>query len=79
MILSFYINDYTYKYEIEGFEMDRIRYLLDFYIFSLNRWFEINMKSLWVVLDKMEEEVNIVLLQIKQDLNLCENIDLCGF
>lgn len=31
----------TYEYEIEGFEMDGTRYLPDFYIPSLNRWFEI--------------------------------------
>lgn len=30
-----------YQYEIEGFEMDGVRYLPDFYIPSLNRWFEI--------------------------------------
>lgn len=28
-----------YEYEIEGFEMDGIKYLPDFYIPSLNRWF----------------------------------------
>ena len=31
----------TYEYEIEGFEMDGTRYLPDFYIPNLNRWFEI--------------------------------------
>ena len=36
----------TYEYEIEGFEMDGTRYLPDFYIPSLNRWFEIKGQSL---------------------------------
>lgn len=36
----------TYEYEIEGFEMDGTRYLPDFYIPSLNRWFEIKGKPL---------------------------------
>lgn len=35
----------TYEYEIEGFEMDGTRYLPDFYIPSLNRWFEIKGKT----------------------------------
>lgn len=35
-----------YEYEIEGFEMGEIKYLPDFYIPSLNRWFEIKGKSL---------------------------------
>lgn len=35
-----------YEYEIEGFEMDDIKYLPDFYIPSLNRWFEIKGKPL---------------------------------
>ena len=35
-----------YEYEIEGFEMNRVRYLTDFYIPSLDRWFEIKAKSL---------------------------------
>ena len=30
-----------YEYEMEGFEMDDVRYLPDFYIPSLDRWFEI--------------------------------------
>ena len=30
-----------YEYEVEGFEMNGIRYLPDFYIPSLDRWFEI--------------------------------------
>lgn len=30
-----------YEYEMEGYEMEGIRYLPDFYIPSLNRWFEI--------------------------------------
>ncbi|WP_314389244.1 hypothetical protein [uncultured Abiotrophia sp.] len=30
-----------YEYEVEGFEMKGIRYLPDFYIPSLDRWFEI--------------------------------------
>ena len=36
----------TYEYEIEGFEMDGTRYLPDFYIPNLNRWFEIKGKPL---------------------------------
>ncbi len=36
----------AYEYEYEGFEMDGIRYLPDFYIPSLDRWFEIKGKSL---------------------------------
>lgn len=36
----------TYEYEIEGFEMDGTRYLPDFYIPSLNRWFEIKGRPL---------------------------------
>lgn len=36
----------TYEYEIEGFEMDGTRYIPDFYIPSLNRWFEIKGKPL---------------------------------
>ena len=35
-----------YEYEIQGFEMDELRYLPDFYIPSLNRWFEIKEKPL---------------------------------
>lgn len=35
-----------YEYEIEGFEMNGVRYLPDFYIPSLDRWFEIKAKSL---------------------------------
>lgn len=35
-----------YEYEVEGFEMNGIRYLPDFYIPSLDRWFEIKAKSL---------------------------------
>ena len=35
-----------YEYEIEGFEMDELRYLRDFYIPSLDRWFEIKGKPL---------------------------------
>lgn len=37
----------TYEYEIEGFEMDGTRYLPDFYIPSLNRWFEIKGCKFW--------------------------------
>lgn len=33
-----------YEYEIEGFEMGESRYLPDFYIPSLNRWFEVKGK-----------------------------------
>ena len=35
-----------YEYEIEGFEMNGIRYLPDFYIPSLDRLFEIKGKPL---------------------------------
>lgn len=35
-----------YQYEIEGFEMGVLRYLPDFYIPSLDRWFEIKGKPL---------------------------------
>ena len=35
-----------YQYEMEGFEMEGVRYLPDFYIPSLNRWFEIKGKAL---------------------------------
>lgn len=35
-----------YEYEVEGFEMKGIRYLPDFYIPSLDRWFEIKAKPL---------------------------------
>lgn len=35
-----------YEYEIEGFEINGIRYLPDFYIPSLDRWFEIKAKPL---------------------------------
>ena len=35
-----------YEYEVEGFEMNGIRYLQDFYIPSLDRWFEIKAKPL---------------------------------
>lgn len=35
-----------YEYEVEGFEMNGVRYLPDFYIPSLNRWFEIKAKPL---------------------------------
>ena len=37
-----------YEYEIEGFEMDDVRYLPDFYIPSLDRWFEIKGQSMSV-------------------------------
>lgn len=30
-----------YEYEMEGYNMDGLRYLPDFYIPSLDRWFEI--------------------------------------
>ena len=33
-----------YQYEPEGFEMDGIRYLPDFYMPSIDRWFEIKNK-----------------------------------
>lgn len=35
-----------YEYEIEGFEIDGVRYLPDFYIPSIDRWFEIKGKPL---------------------------------
>lgn len=35
-----------YQYEPEGFEMDGIRYLPDFYLPSIDRWFEIKGKPL---------------------------------
>ena len=35
-----------YEYEIEGFQMGELRYLPDFYIPSLDRWFEIKGKPL---------------------------------
>lgn len=35
-----------YEYEFEGFEMNGIRYLPDFYLPSLDRWFEIKAKPL---------------------------------
>ena len=45
-----------YQYESEGFDMDEIRYLPDFYIPSLNRWFEIKGKPLSVEEIKKCEE-----------------------
>lgn len=46
----------SYQYEIEGYEMDNLRYLPDFYIPSLNRWFEIKGKPLTEIeLKKCEE------------------------
>lgn len=45
-----------YQYEIEGYEMEGLRYLPDFYIPSLNRWFEIKGKPLTEIeLKKCEE------------------------
>lgn len=35
-----------YEYEVEGYAMDETRYLPDFYIPSLDRWFEIKAKPL---------------------------------
>lgn len=35
-----------YEYEVEGFEMNGIRYLPDFYLPNLDRWFEIKAKPL---------------------------------
>ena len=35
-----------YEYEVEGYEMNGVRYLPDFYIPSLDRWFEIKAKPL---------------------------------
>lgn len=45
-----------YQYEPEGFEMDGIRYLPDFYIPSIDRWFEIKGKPLTVTEIKKCEE-----------------------
>lgn len=36
-----------YEYEVEGFEMNGVCYLPDFYILSLDRWFEIKAKPLF--------------------------------
>ena len=36
-----------YEYEIEGFQMGELRYLPDFYIPSLDRWFEIKGTRCW--------------------------------
>ena len=35
-----------YEYEVEGFEINEIRYLPDFYLPTLDRWFEIKAKPL---------------------------------
>ena len=35
-----------YEYEMEGYDMEGTRYLPDFYIPSLDRWFEIKAKPL---------------------------------
>lgn len=48
--------DLEYQYEPEGFEMDGIRYLPDFYIPSIDRWFEIKGKALSVPEIKKCEE-----------------------
>ena len=45
-----------YEYEIEGFEMEGLRYLPDFYIPSLDRWFEIKGKPLTEIEIKKCEE-----------------------
>ena len=45
-----------YEYEVEGFEMNGIRYLPGFYIPSLDRWFEIKGKPLSVYEMKKCEE-----------------------
>jgi len=45
-----------YQYEPEGFEMDGIRYLPDFYLPSIDRWFEIKGKALSVEEIKKCEE-----------------------
>ncbi|MBE6893531.1 MAG: hypothetical protein E7482_05915 [Ruminococcaceae bacterium] len=45
-----------YEYEVEGFEMDNIRYLPDFYIPSLDRWFEVKGQPLSITeLQKCEQ------------------------
>ena len=45
-----------YQYEPEGYQMDAIQYLPDFYVPSLNRWFEIKGKPLSVnEIQKCEE------------------------
>lgn len=51
-----------YEYEVEGFEMDGNRYLPDFYIPSVNRWFEIKAKPLSVS-------------ELKKCESFCENKD----
>ncbi|UKS29983.1 hypothetical protein LOZ80_14015 [Paenibacillus sp. HWE-109] len=45
-----------YQYEIEGYEMGSLRYLPDFYIPSLDRWFEVKGKPLNVAEIKKCEE-----------------------
>lgn len=45
-----------YEYEIEGYEMGSLRYLPDFYIPSLDRWFEVKGKPLNVAEIKKCEE-----------------------
>lgn len=45
-----------YQYEIEGYEMDDIRYLPDFYLPDYDRWFEIKGKTMSIAEIKKCEE-----------------------
>ena len=45
-----------YQYEIEGYEMDDIRYLPDFYLPEYDRWFEIKGKPMSIAEIKKCEE-----------------------
>ena len=45
-----------YQYEIEGYEMDDIRYLPDFYLPEYDRWFEIKGKPMSIAEVKKCEE-----------------------
>ena len=45
-----------YEYELEGFQMDDIRYLPDFYIPSIDRWLEIKGQPLSIPEIKKCEE-----------------------
>ena len=49
-----------YEYEMEGYDMEGTRYLPDFYIPSLDRWFEIKAKT---VKRLRNEEVRRILLK----------------
>lgn len=60
----------TYEYEIEGFEMDVTRYFPDFYISSLNRWFEIKGKLLeyWSMSgdDRLKSILTIIAFRLRR-------------